>query len=420
MTTLPQQDTIKQFVGNGITLDFPITFYTPISVINGQPALDVYVTPVGQTPIPEDDIKVWDVDYTYTPALDPLTGGTLTFFADKVPPLGSVVTASRNVPAELSANFSNTQNFSGANLDDVLFELLMIAQQNKTYALQRNLSYRVNSYLPDAIIEANTQLPLLGENQIWKGQGDGVIATTLEENPDVSTLRSDLANDSPGTDGARLVGYYNATLAQAETVNEALDLLFNSQVDILADLASQVNGNDGALLVGYYDTLHATGKTVHAALSQVQTALNQFYQLVTCLFSNPQSGVGLYTINASPPTQSNGTLFFSQSFTPKSATSLLRITATLNYGTSVNSSPSFWIARDSEPNAIRSVISECVAGQNQFVTFFHQMVSGQTSPIVFKLYGGINDNTAGTLLINPTQGAAAISGMIIEEFIPYT
>lgn len=240
MTTLPQQETIVQYVANGIATIFVVPFYTPLSTINGSPAIDVYVTLNGQTPVPADDIKVWNVDFTYTPNSDPTTGGNITFLTGKVPPLGSTVTFSRDVPAELTADFSEAQNFSGENLDNVLLQLLMITQQNKTYALNRNLSYIVNSFLPDAIIQANTQIPVLENNQIWIGSGTGVIAATLEQNPDVSTLRSQLANNSPGTDGARLVGYYDVLNLSSTTVKDQLDLL-TSNVRLFGTDSGSVN-----------------------------------------------------------------------------------------------------------------------------------------------------------------------------------
>lgn len=225
MTTLPQQDTIIQYVGNGIVTAYVVPFYTPLSSIDNSPAIDVYVTLSGQPAIPADDLKVWPTDFTYAPNVDPTTGGVLTFTSGSIPPLSSIITFSRDVPAELTSDFSDAQNFSGANLDNALFSLLLIEQQNKTYALQRNLSYVVNSFLPSNIVQANTQIPLLANNQIWKGQGGGVIATTLEENPDTSTLRSDLANASPGTDGSTIVGYYDSLGVASTTVHNQLNVL---------------------------------------------------------------------------------------------------------------------------------------------------------------------------------------------------
>ncbi|MBX4189688.1 phage tail protein [Candidatus Parcubacteria bacterium] len=256
MTTLPQQDTIKQYIADGVTTEFVVPFYTPESTITGEPAINVYVTLEDETPIPEDDIKIWNVDYTYAPNADPITGGTLTFLTGKIPPLDSSVTLSRNVPAELSVEFADAQNFSGANLDDVLEQLLLITQQNKTYALQRNLSYRVNSLLPSADIEAQCQIPVLGENQIWQGTGDGVAAVTLEENPDVSTLRSELENDSPGTDGARIVGYYDALFNGATTVHDQLDFitgnirLMGTDTGALNAMVLTIANNDATYVTG--------------------------------------------------------------------------------------------------------------------------------------------------------------------------
>lgn len=226
MADLPQQNTIIQYYGDGVETDYVVPFFTPTES-DGTADLDAYITPDGQEPIPEADIKVYGVDYTYAANPDPITGGIITWLAGSIPAFGDIVTFSRNIQAALNVEFSNAQNFSGANLDAALDKLLLITQQNKTYALQRNLSYKVNALQPDTNIEANTQLPQLLENQIWKGQGGGVIASTLEENPDVSTLRSDLANESPSSNGASIVGYYNPVTATPETVKDALDGIFN-------------------------------------------------------------------------------------------------------------------------------------------------------------------------------------------------
>lgn len=220
MTTLPQQDTIKQYVTNGLQDEFVFPFYVP-----EETDLVVYVTPSGQDPIPDSDIQVLNVDYTVTFYADPpdTTGGYITFVT--APANGATITLVRDVQASLTVNFSNATTFNGANLDDALERLLLLIQQNKTYATQRNLSYIVNDYIPDPTNTA--QIPLLGDGQIWQGSGsDGaVIAVDLEENPDVSTLRSELANQSPGTDGAGLVGYYDTVNAVPTTVRAFLNNL---------------------------------------------------------------------------------------------------------------------------------------------------------------------------------------------------
>lgn len=205
MSDLPQQETIFQYVANGTEDEYVFACYVPEDF-----DLDVYVTASGETPVPADDIQVLDVDYTVTMNLDPITGGFITFLPGHIPASGSIVTLNRNVRDSLNVEFSDGRNFNGANLDTALDRLLLLCQQNKNYALDRNLSYRINSYLPS--IQENTQVEPLEPGYIWIGAtGGGVMTALLEENPDVSTLRSELANNSPGTDGARLVGYYDAS-----------------------------------------------------------------------------------------------------------------------------------------------------------------------------------------------------------------
>jgi microcystin-dependent protein len=137
-----------------------------------------------------------------------------------------VVTIARDVQASLDVEFSQAQNFSGFTLDAALDKLLLISQQNKSYALQRNLSYVINSYLPESLIEASVQIPVLPPGNVWLGAtGGGVIAAFLQQPADVSTLRSELANNAPVTDGATLVGYYDSVNDDATTVDAQLTFL---------------------------------------------------------------------------------------------------------------------------------------------------------------------------------------------------
>lgn len=225
---LPQQDTIIQYVADGTETEYVFAFYVPTAA-----DIAVYTQAANATPVPESDLNVLNVDYTVAFNEDPITGGTVTFLGGHVPASGWIITLNRDVQASLDVQFSNAQNFNGANLDDALERLLLLIQQNKTYSLQRNLSYRVNTYLPDLEVESNTQLQTLQDGYIWKGQNGGVISTLLEENPDVSTLRTDLANNSPTTNGASLVGYYDPLNVEATTVKDFLDDLPTYIYDII-------------------------------------------------------------------------------------------------------------------------------------------------------------------------------------------
>lgn len=224
MADLPQQNTIVQYVADGIEDEYVVPFFTPLEQ-DGMPNIDVFTQAADAPPIPESDIKIWSVDYTYTANLDPITGGIITFLPGKIPPNGYIVTIVRDVQASLDVEFSQAQTFSGFTLDAALDKLLLISQQNKSYALQRNLSYIVNTYLPDETISANVQVPRLLDGQVWFGSSNGVIAATLEQPADVSTLRSELANEDPVTNGAHLVGYYDSINSNPTTVEDQLTYL---------------------------------------------------------------------------------------------------------------------------------------------------------------------------------------------------
>ena len=229
MSNLPQQDTIIQYIADGITARYQVPFYTPLE-IDGTPDMDVYTQAPTAPAIPTVDINIWNVAYIYTPNLDPTTGGYITFQGGYIPTSGWIITIVRNVQASLNVEFANAQMFSGITLDNALQRLLLISQQNKSYAFDRNISYIVNSYIPSDVLNANVQVPILQAQQVWMGSVNGIIAATLEQPADVSTLRSELANNSPDTDGARLVGYYDPVNVDATTVDAQLTYLTNAVV----------------------------------------------------------------------------------------------------------------------------------------------------------------------------------------------
>ena len=229
MADLPQQNTIVQYVADGITTNYIVPFFTPLET-DGTPDLDVFTQAANAAPVPASDINEWNVAYTYTPNLNPITGGIVTFLSGFIPPSGYIVTIVRDVSASLDTEFSQAQNFSGFTLDLALDKLLLISQQNKSYTLSRNLSYIVNSYLPESTISANVQIPVLQPGQVWFGSAGGVIAVTLEQSADTSTLRSELANNQPTTNGAALVGYYDPVNVNPTNVAAQLTLLTNAVV----------------------------------------------------------------------------------------------------------------------------------------------------------------------------------------------
>lgn len=237
MTTLPQQETINQYLADGSTTEYSFTYYAPT-----EEDIDVYITPPGQIANPVADIKVLDTDYTVEFAIDPLTGGTITFI-DGAPESTAIVTIVRNVKATITSNFADVQNFNGTNLDNELIRNMLVSQQNETFDLRRTLHYAINSYLPDIVDQVD--MPLLDqERAIWMRRNGVITPVVLEENPDVSTLRSELADEQQGADGASIVGYYDISTNTGMTVTDFLHGVGQSSTfgeDVGALNAYQVN-----------------------------------------------------------------------------------------------------------------------------------------------------------------------------------
>lgn len=230
MPAIPQQVTVIQYIANSAQLQYTFAFY-----ITGAADLAVYYQASNAVPVPANDLLQLNTDYTVTQNADPVTGGYITLLF--TPTSGYYLTISRNIQAALNVNFTNAQTFNGANLDNALNTLLLLCQQNQTYNFDRNLSYIINSYLPNAT--AFTQLPTLGANQIWQGTGGAIAAVTLEENPDTSTLRSQLANEAPNTNGAGIVGYYDTVNSVSTTVAAFLNNLVPFITTVVNSIVTQ-------------------------------------------------------------------------------------------------------------------------------------------------------------------------------------
>jgi microcystin-dependent protein len=216
MPNIPAQETIVQYIANNAQLEYTFAFYA-----FNEDNIAVYYQAANATPVPSSDRLTLNVDYTVEFNADPTTGGKITLLF--TPVTGYYLTLSLALIPSLNTNFANAQNFNGANLDSALDYLLMLCQQNLNYALQRNLSYVINTYLPDA--EPYTQLPPLPQNYVWIGSASGVVAAPIEMVPSASVLQAMLANAAPGTDGARIVGYYDTVNMNSTTVDAMLTLL---------------------------------------------------------------------------------------------------------------------------------------------------------------------------------------------------
>jgi len=251
MSDLPQQDTINQYTADGVEVNYSYTYLVPTDE-----DIDVFVTPVGQQANDQADIKLLNIDYSVQNAGN-VNGGTITFF---VAPDG-IVTLSRAVEASINTNYVDPKTIIGENLDDSFEREMLVAQQNQSKFDNRSLRYQISSFLPDS--DNKNVVPTLDQGYIWIGAAaGGVAAVELNEDPDCSTLRSELANENQNTDGAALVGYFDESRLLPTTVRDQLN-----------DYGDASMGSDGASLIGYYDESTSTETNVAAVLAQLENSL---------------------------------------------------------------------------------------------------------------------------------------------------
>lgn len=245
-TTVDLQNTIIQYTADGVETEYTYPFYIPT-----QEDIQVYVTLSGQPVDPEADILVLNVDYTVQDAGND-NGGTITLTTAAAN--DATVTLSRNVLIENTTEYADVRNFNGQNLDNDFQKIYLILQQLNSYYQDRGLSIKINSYVPDTGL---TQLDFLQQGYIWRGgPNNTIVAAELEEDPDVSTLRSELENEGNGTAGSLIVGYWDNVFSAGTTVYDYLHAL----------AAAPASATDGARRVGFYDNLTGAASSVTNAL----------------------------------------------------------------------------------------------------------------------------------------------------------
>jgi len=267
--------------------DGQTTFEYPFLIFEAED-LNVYLTPAGQAPNPGGDILALNVDYTVTGVLNK-NGGTvvLTTGANA----NDTITINGNIQIDRETDFITGGDFKSATVNNQFDKLTVICQQLHTRMIQRMLTYGVT----DELDSGDTTLPKLAPGQLWRANGAGdLVAVTFEENPDWSTLRSELASETESAPGAELVGYYNPVSSAQKTVNQELK-------DIVSNLADETEPSPGAALVGYYDTLDESNTTVDAALKKVINrvhASNYYNYIINGDFNIWQRGTS-YVFNGS-------------------------------------------------------------------------------------------------------------------------
>ncbi len=200
----------EQFVALADQILFTVSFN-----IFKETDIKVYKTPAGNPADETADILILNVGYVVTLLA---TGGDVTLTAPAS--AGDIITILRDLPVERTTDF-NVGGFTVDELNGSLDTIVATIQDREMVEDKVSPSYDQNAQIASP---KDLKLPLLGNGQFWKMNetGTGIQASTLEENTDVDTLRSDLADDQSGTDGARLIGF-QSTLTGSTTVHDQLE-----------------------------------------------------------------------------------------------------------------------------------------------------------------------------------------------------
>lgn len=250
MATVPEQQKPTKIVATaGQTI-----FTYPFQILEAS-AITVWLTPVDQTPDPTADLLVLDQDYTVN-GVGNETGGQVILInpADA----GDIITEERNTIIQRATDFSVAGEFTADAINLALNRLIQIDQE-----IQNDLDLRALTYQPTDVLGDNREdniLPVLEPNSgnkisIWsKAAGGALVALQIDEGDDVNTLRSELASQTNGSDGALLVGYFDS-IGGGKTVKTKLDELSTAPTDLAAN---GTHGTCGARLVGYNADSNAT------------------------------------------------------------------------------------------------------------------------------------------------------------------
>lgn len=203
-----------QYTASPLQTDFEYPF--PIFTTSD---LSVYKT-LSASVASNNDLLTLNVDYTVSDA-GQQDGGIVTLITACVG--GETITIERNVSIERTSMYSNGQPINANALNNDFNKLYAICQDLLAYIVRVLPSYPV----PAVLSAARRTLPLLAQGYYWQGgPNNSIIAVQSEENPDASTLRSELAvNATANSAGANLVGYYDTGSSTAMTVREKLDNL---------------------------------------------------------------------------------------------------------------------------------------------------------------------------------------------------
>jgi hypothetical protein len=263
--------------------------------------LKVYLRPADVDPDDSTQLLTLGTDYSVT-GVDTEEGGYITL----VTPASEddIIIIQRDTTVQRTSDYNPGSPITAADLNRDLDYIIMMLQEARMYTDTRMLRYQDT----EEITALLNLLPKLKAQEFLRANNDGtaLIGVTLEESEGWSALRSELANESDGSDGARLVGYHDAVDGPM-TVKEKLDNLQEEINDInteIGDINTEITTIQTQIQSHVFRAHQTVAVTVPSGGTYVKVTFttedfdeSDFYDISTSRFQPLVAGI--YNIKAS-------------------------------------------------------------------------------------------------------------------------
>lgn len=185
----------------------------------------------------------------------------------------------------------------------------------------------------------------------------------------------------------------------------------------ITTLANEFNGNidDANIKTG---AAIATSKLADdSGVTYAKVAAGFVVQVVGTNSTAVATGTTTIPLDDSIPQNTEGDEYLTQAITPKSATNILVIEATLMLANSASLHEIVALFQDSTANALAAIDHAVSTDNPQSIKLTYQMVAGTTSSTTFKIRAG--GSSAGTTTFNGRVGAR-LFGAITKSHIKVT
>lgn len=237
------------------------TAFTVTFVFSVDTDLLVYLTPVGSEADDTADLLTLTTDYTVTGAGYSSSTRTVTLVTPATS--GDTITIVRNKALTRTTDFVVGGAFTASDLNAQFDDLVVMVQDNRMLMEQLGLLYQYSQILNAS--RSQNVLPKLPNNDsvnipIWTTNSVGdLVAGTLAGSAGYSTLRSELAVNTVGNDGAKLIGYYdppsspNSSTSPLGATTLAIKVA-NLEARLAKVEADEVGDPTGTIKYGYTST----------------------------------------------------------------------------------------------------------------------------------------------------------------------